>query len=183
FNLDVQFGITLTAPLPLPSVGFAATAQLPGSWESKLGLVNNPKTTVAAYLSATNPCLAVQVDDPTNTGQTVISLGNGVLTAKAFDLEVAPTGCKIGTIVYAPGISLNFDGAIAGVSVAIKASLLLNPFSFSGSADIGSFQLGGATIKSTHIDATLSPKQFKVNFSGGVTVGGTDVTVSGGVNK
>ncbi|HZQ81553.1 MAG TPA: hypothetical protein VFB25_06220 [Gaiellaceae bacterium] len=183
FNLDVQFGITLTAPLPLPSVGFAATAQLPGSWQSKLGLVNNPKTTVAAYLSATNPCLAVQVDDPTNTGQTVISLGNGVLTAKAFDLEVAPTGCKIGTIVYAPGISLNFDGAIAGVSVAIKASLLLNPFSFSGSADIGSFQLGGATIKSTHIDATLSPKQFKVNFSGGVTVGGTDVTVSGGVNK
>ncbi|HEX3806373.1 MAG TPA: hypothetical protein VHV52_06290 [Gaiellaceae bacterium] len=181
FDLAVAF--TFNIPSLTPGVGFGASAQLPSLWQSKLGIQNNAKTLLVANISVTNPCLAIQVDDPTNTGQTVLSLGSGAVTASAFDVEVAPTGCTVGQFVYQPGVSLNFAGTIAGVSVAVKATVLLNPFSFTASADIGEFTVAGLTVKKTHIDVALSTSAFNVNFSGGVSVGGTDVDISGGVNK
>jgi hypothetical protein len=181
YKLAVQFSFNI--PSLTPGIGFGASATLPATFKSKLGLVDSARTTLVANISVNNPCLGIQVDDPTNTGKTVLSIGNGALTAKSFGMYIAPTGCKVGTFTYAPGVSLNFDGNVAGVSLAIKATIGLSPFGIDGSATLGEFNVGGLTVLETNVTVKLNSSALKVTFSGGVNAFGTTVKVSGGIEK
>jgi hypothetical protein len=181
YQLSIAFAFNI--PTLTPTIGFGATATLPGDIRSQLGLLNSAKTTLVANFSITNPCIALMVEDPTNMGKTVLSIGNGAVTSTQFDLEIAPTGCTVGVYKYAPGISINFAGNIAGVSVAIAARIGLSPFGFDGSADIGSFAVGGLTVKQTHIAVSLTTSKVSVQFSGGVEAFGTNVDIAGSFVK
>ena len=181
YDLAVAFSFNI--PSLTPGVGLGASAVLPSTIRSQLGVTNGARTTLVANISVTNPCLGIEVDDPTNTGKTVLSIGNGALTAKEFELEIAPTGCTVGQFKYAPGVSLAFDGAVAGVSLAIKATIGLSPFGFDGSAELGEFDVGGVTVLQTKVAVTLGTSKLKVTFSGGVQAFGTTVLVSGGLQK
>ncbi len=181
YKLAVQFSFNI--PSLTPGVGFGASAVLPSTIRSQLGVTNGARTTLVANISVNNPCLGFQVDNPTKTGQTVLSIGNGALTAQEFELTIAPTGCTVGQFVYAPGVSLEFDGTVANVSLAIKATISLAPFGFDGSASLGEFSVGGLTVLQTKVALTLSSSKLKVSFSGGVKAFGTTVTVAGSVAK
>ncbi|MFL5928487.1 MAG: hypothetical protein ACJ77E_16270 [Gaiellaceae bacterium] len=181
YDLAVAFSFNI--PTLTPSFGFGARAVLPPTIRQQLGQTNGARTTLVANISITNPCLGIQVDDPTNTGQTVLSIGNGAVTAKAFELQIAPTGCTVGQFTYGAGISVRFDGAVAGISVAIEARIGLSPFGFDGTADIGEIPIGGLTIKKTHLEVSLSTSRVKVEFSGGVEAFGTNVDIAGRIEK
>ncbi len=181
YGLALQFSFNI--PTLTPGIGFGATATLPPTMQQQLGMLNSAKTTVVANISVDHPCVGFQVTDPTNTGQTVLNLGNGALTATQFEFDIAPFGCKVGDYSYAPGLSLQFNGAVAGVPVQILASVTISPFAFDGKVKIGQFAVGGLTVKETNIEVALGASKLKVTFSGGVEVFGTNVDISGGVVK
>jgi uncharacterized repeat protein (TIGR01451 family) len=177
YGMSIAVQVNLASGLP--GLGIAASAVLPPTFSSQLGLLSSARITVVANISVDTPCIGITVDDSTGTGKTVLSLGKGTLTAKLFELEIAPFGCKVGEFSYQAGVSLAFDGEIAGISVDVSAHLGLSPFSFDGKADIGEIPIGGVTIKKTHLEVTLSASKLRVVFSGGVDVFGTNVDISG----
>jgi hypothetical protein len=183
FDLALAFSFDLKTLLP--SIGFGGTAELPKASRDPLGLPSGVKTTLVANISVTNPCFGIDVTDPQQRGRDVLDLGRkGLVTAKQFNFEVAPFGCTVGQFHYDPGLSLNFDGAVAGVSVAISAHLGFSPFDVSANADIGEFVVGGVRVKETHIEFALSASgKLAVKFAGGFNVAGTDVAMSGGIEK
>ena len=181
YDLALQFQFNI--PTLTPAIGFGARAVLPPTIRDQLGVVNGARTTLVANISITNPCLGIQVDDATGKGVTVLSIGKGTLTAKNFLLQIAPTGCTVGQFKYAPGFSVNFDGTVAGVSLAIKATLLFAPFSFDATVDVGEFAVGGMTIKKTHVEVSLAVNKVKIAFSGGVEAFGTNVDLTGGFQQ
>jgi hypothetical protein len=181
YDLAIQFQFNI--PTLTPAVGFGARAVLPPTIRQQLGVVNGARTTIVANISVTNPCLGIQVDDPTGKGVDVLSIGNTTLTAKAFLLQIAPTGCTVGQFKYAPGFSVNFDGKVAGVSLAIKATLQFVPFTFDAVVDVGEFPVGGMTIKKTHVEVSVSTSKVKIAFSGGVEAFGTNVDLTGGFQQ
>jgi hypothetical protein len=181
YDLAIQFQFNI--PTLTPAVGLGARAVLPEQIRQQLGVVNGARTTIVANISVTNPCLGIQVDDPTGKGVDVLSIGNSSLTSKAFLLQIAPTGCTVGQFKYAPGFSVNFDGKVAGVSLAIKATLQLVPFAFDATVDVGEFAVGGMTIKKTHVEVSLAVNKVKIAFSGGVEAFGTNVDLTGGFRQ
>ncbi|HEX4677894.1 MAG TPA: hypothetical protein VH210_01640, partial [Gaiellaceae bacterium] len=181
YDLALQFQFNI--PTLTPAVGFGARAVLPAQIRQQLGVVNGARTTIVANISVTNPCLGIQVDDATGKGVDVLNIGNSTLTAKAFLLQIAPTGCTVGQFRYAPGFSVNFDGKVAGVPLAIKATLQLVPFAFDATVDVGEFPVGGMTIKKTHVEVSLAVNKVKIAFSGGVEAFGTNVDLTGGFQQ
>ena len=182
FDLALSFQLDLKTLIP--GIGFGATAVLPASVRDPLGIPSGVKTTLVANLTLTNPCLGLAITDPAKSGQNVLDIERkGILTAKQFELEIAPSGCTVGQFRYEPGLSVQFDGAIAGVAVAVHAHVGVSPFAVDGSLDVGEFQVGGMTVQKTHIDLAISSSKFQVNFSGGVKVFTTTVQLSGGVNR
>jgi hypothetical protein len=180
---DLAIAFQFHIPSLTPAVGFGARAVLPPTMREQLGVVNGARTTLVANISLTNPCLGIQVDDPTGSGREVMSIGSGALTAKAFELQIAPTGCTVGQFKYAAGISLRFDGKVAGVTLAINARVGLSPFGFDATADLGEFVVGGMTVKKTHVEVSLTVGKLKIAFAGGVEVFGTNVDLSGTVKR
>ncbi|MCC7075491.1 MAG: hypothetical protein IT198_00040, partial [Acidimicrobiia bacterium] len=172
-----------------PSVGVAATATLPESIRTPLGMNAEDTVTVAVNLSATNPCfaLAIGADDGVDSLALTVS-DTEVVTADVVDLVIAPAGCSIGTYDYTAGISLLFQGALLGVTVDVDATLDLSAGSPSLDAhvDVGTLNIPdtGISILESSVDLTISPTDgFAFAFSGGVELGddSTTVTVAGSV--
>ena len=181
FDLGVTFQLNLATLVP--GVGFGARAVLPASARDALGVANGAQTTLVANLSITNPCLGILVDDPNKSGLDVLNIGKGALTAKQFEFEIAPTGCTVGQFHYDPGVSLNFNGTVAGVSLVVAAHVGFAPFALDASVDIGEFAIGGMTIQATHVDIGVKPNKVSIGFSGGIEVFGTTVKLSGSVKQ
>ena len=179
-DLAVAFQINLTTLTP--GIGFGARAILPGAIRDPLGIPNTAETTLVANISVTNPCIGIELDNPANPAANVLDIAKkGVLTARQFEVEVAPTGCKVGQFSYQPGLSIEFDGAIAGVAVQVEAHLGLSPFAVDAKLAIGEFAVGGLNVQKTDIALAISSSKFSIKFAGGVTVLGASVELSGGL--
>ncbi len=180
---DLALSFQLNIATLTPAIGFGATAILPSAIRDPLGMPSNVKTTLVANISLANPCFGIQVDDPSNSGANVLSIGSGALTAKQFQLEVAPSGCTVGQFHYDPGVSINFDGAILGVSVAVKATIATSPFKLDAKLDVGDFQVAGVVVDHTSIAVAVSSTNLAISFSGGIHVLGATVKVTGGFQR
>lgn len=181
---DLALAFQLNLSTLTPGIGFGARAVLPPSLRAPLGIPDGAVTTLVANLSVTTPCIGIQITKPSSPGTNVLDIARkGVLTAKQFEFEVAPSGCTVGQFRYQPGVSVSFDGTIAGVSVAVAAHVGLTPFAIDAKLDIGEFAVGGLNVQKTHIELAASEKQLKVQFSGGVSVLGTTIELSGGVEQ
>ena len=179
-GLAVQFGLDLKTLTP--SLGIGADATLPPSVRQPLGMPNGTRTKVVANISVSNPCFGLEVTNPSSPGTNVLDLDNkGVLTARTFDVQIAPTGCTVGQFIYQPGLTLRFDGRILGLDVAIGARIGLSPFSAEASLRLGQITVGGATIDKTQIELVVSPTSFSFKFDGGMDVLGARVTAKGGI--
>ena len=141
---------------------------------------------VGAELSDTNPCIDVQVGSSTGT-QPVLQMDGGVVTANYFEFIVAPTGCQLAPNVpaIAPGFQLAFDGSVLGTTVDVSAALTLEPTTFKGTVDIGSFGLGGLQFEETKISVFLDEAQSinDVSFSGGFSIFGNTIDVAGSLDQ
>ncbi len=181
YGLAVSFQLNLASGIP--GLGVAAQAELPPSIRSQLGMPAGVVTTLVANISVTNPCIGIDVSPPMGSVANVLDIGSGAVTARQFTLEIAPSGCVVGTFKYDPGLSLNFDGAIAGLKVAIAAHLGFSPFAFDSKVTIGQFSAGGLNVDQTQLEISYSTSKFRVAFSGGATVLGTKVAIAGAVEQ
>lgn len=160
----------------IPGFGIAGEAILPDVVETQLGLVAGSDIVAAMDLGAESPCLALGV---TNGGQTAVDIGSGALTATQADFTFAPFGCTIASITYPPGYALDFEGAISGVKADVTASFTLVPdFVFTGSADIGEFDIGALTMTETVLAVDIEPTLQSLALSGGMVIAETTVSAS-----
>jgi len=180
---DLALSFQLNIATLTPAIGFGATAILPSSIRDPLGMPSNVKTTLVANISLANPCFGIQIDDPSNSGANVLSIGAGALTAKQFQIEVAPSGCTVGQFHYDPGVSVNFDGAILGVSVAVKATISTSPFKLDASLNVGDFKVAGVVVDHTSIVVAVSSSNLAISFAGGIHVLGASISVTGGYQR
>lgn len=187
-DLAISLGITLDPPIPLPSLGLYASGDLPPSLMQAFGVDNGVPISMTADLSEATPCLAIAVGSSTGT-QPIMSVGGGALTATYFEFSVAPDGCTVGTSTIPAGMSLAFDGAVFGTTVDVSASLSLDPTIFVASLTIGAFSIpgtGGAiSFQDTKIAVSLNTatNTDSVTFSGGFSMFGTTIDVSGSLVK
>jgi len=177
----ISVGIELaTTPIPLPSLGMAATITLSGSLVSALGITSGATIVAVVNMSVTNPCMDVQINAP--NGQPAISIAGGLVTANYADLVLAPDGCTVGTYVVPAGFSFDFQGAFFGVALTVQARITItnDGFNLDASAAIGAFNVanaisfGGATVT-----LNLTPKSTAVGFAGSATILGVAVQMSG----
>ena len=187
----IQVGITLTAPIPLPSLGIAATAILPSSWRSPLNMDAKVAVRLVANIDVSKPCFSLEAgtlgaDNTTISAGSakVASIAGGALTSTYMKLVIAPTGCTVGNVVVLPGVSAAFTGSVFGASVAVDARIGTNPFSLEANVAIGAFNIGTVKVNETKLGIKVSSDENYVSFSGGVTIGATTVGVSGkaGIN-
>ncbi len=185
----IQVGINFaTTPFPLPTLGLAATAQLPDAWKKPLGMEAGVAVRLMANIDVTKPCFQFKAGTLGSDGRTisngtakVINVGSGVLTSTFMDLTIAPLGCQIGNQVLDPGISVGFSGTVLGTPVDVRAKIGTNPFSLDASLTIGAFKAGGVQVDETKLQIKVSPTESFVAFSGGITIGITKVAVKGNI--
>jgi hypothetical protein len=182
----IQMGITLTAPMPLPSLGITALAILPASWRLPLGMEDRVAVRLAANIDISQPCFSFQAGTLQADGTTiaagsakVISVAGGVLTATYMNLTIAPFGCQIGNVKFDPGVAASFEGTVFGVNVSVNAKIGTSPFSLEADMAIGGFNVGPVKLDETRMGIKISPTDNYVSFAGGVTIGATKVSVSG----
>jgi len=180
-SFAISVGIELaTTPIPLPSLGMAATITLSGALVNALGITSGATIVAVVNLSVTNPCMDVQINAP--NGQPAISIAGGLVTANYADLVLAPDGCTVGTYVVPAGSSFDFQGAFFGVALTVQARLTItnDGFNLDASAAIGAFNVanaisfGGATVT-----LNLTPKSTAVGFAGSATILGVAVQMAG----
>jgi hypothetical protein len=180
----IQVGIELaTSPIPLPSLGLAANLVITGPLASNLGIVSGTSIFALLNLSATSPCMDVQIGRP--GGPTAINIGGGLITASYADLVLAPDGCTVGTYVVQPGFALDFQGAFFGVPLSVSALISIDPtyapaIDFTGTMSVGAFNIqnfinfSGATVT-----ISFTPVSFSCAFSGTATILGVTVMMAG----
>ncbi|MEY2628158.1 MAG: hypothetical protein RJB08_1917, partial [Actinomycetota bacterium] len=185
----IQVGINFaTTPIPLPTLGLAATAQLPDSWKKPLGMEAGVAVRLMANIDVTKPCFQFKAgtlgaDGKTITNGTakVVNIGSGVLTSTFMDLIIAPLGCQIGNQLLEPGVSVGFSGTVLGTPVDVRAKIGTSPFSLDASLAIGAFKAGGVQVDETKLGIKISPTESFVSFAGGITIGNTKVNVNGNI--
>ena len=182
----IQVGITLTAPMPLPSLGIAATAQLPSSWRSLLNMDAGVAVRLVANIDVSKPCFQLQAgtlgaDKKTISAGTakVASIAGGALTSTYMNITIAPIGCTVGNVVVEPGVSAGFVGTVFGTNVSVNARISSSPFSLVADMSVGSFNVGAVKIDETRMGIKVSATDNFISFAGGVTIGNTKVAVSG----
>ena len=183
----IQVGIVLgTTPIPLPSLGLAADIVITGSLASNLGIVSGTPISAVLNLSATNPCLDVQIG--TSGGPVAISIGGGLITATYAHLLLAPDGCTVGTYVVQPGYQYDFVGSFFGVSIEQSMRVTINPtdpqqIDFYGVTKIGAFNIDGfLNFSGAEVTVAYTPTSFFCGFSGQATILGTTVLMAGSVS-
>jgi hypothetical protein len=172
--------------MPLPSLGIAATAILPASWRSPLGMEAGVAVRLAANIDISQPCFSFQAGTLQSDGTTiaagtakVASIAGGVLTSTYMNLTIAPFGCQIGNVKYDPGVAAGFVGTVFGTSVSVNAKIGTSPFSLEADMAIGAFNVGPVKLDETRMGIKISPTDNYVSFAGGITIGSTKVSVSG----
>ncbi len=186
-SFAIQVGIVLgTTPIPLPSLGLAADLVITGSLASNLGIVSGTPISAVLNLSATNPCLDVQIGTP--GGPLAISIGGGLITATYAHLLLAPDGCTVGTYVVQPGFQYDFVGSFFGVSIEQSMRVTINAtnpqdIDFYGVTKIGSFNIENfINFSGAEITVAYTPVSFSCGFSGNATILGTTVLMAGSVS-
>jgi len=173
-----------------PELGLGGTVELPANMMKVLGGDASTTITVAANLSAANPCIAVDVA-ATDGVSNVLNIASGTITASKVAFAIAPFGCTIGAgdfaMTYPQGVSFAFSGSFMKLRVAASFSIITSDlwFTISGSISVGAITLGSLVLDSTLIEISLgsdpaSAQTFK--FSGGATMFGTKLSVSAAAN-
>jgi hypothetical protein len=169
-------------------IGFAAQATLPSNFAAQIGLINNPSITLVVSAGTKAPCLAMSIGSNASNAPTVISMGNGAITGSYAQFSIAPDGCTVGSVSVPKGFSLNFTGAVFGVSTMIsvnyKPVTKSQPYVvLEAHLSIGSFALGGFRFDKSTIDYYQSPVRISLDFAGGLNIyGGYSLSFSGGMN-
>lgn len=183
-DLAIQGGIVFTAPLPTPSIGFAAQIDnLPESWKEKLGVVSDASGKMepmqfALNISVTHPILEITIGEANDLPALAPLAPYDSSLADAFTIDyaqlvIAPFGGNIGPFVYTPGFHLAFDAEIVNVDLSVRASVDMTTGAMAASADVGRFSVGGVDFTDTHLAFAIEPTKPRAQFefSGAMSAG------------
>jgi hypothetical protein len=194
-ELDVRKLVVAASLGADTSFGISADATLPSSWTSSLGMQSRAPTRVVFSISQSNPCLELAVGSPppadgsANPAPTVMKLG--ALSASYAQIEIAPTGCRIGgtvpgtpATVLDPGFGLGFDGQIGTAPVTFIASMRLEKLNFAlkTKVRVGAFDAGPVRFRRTALDLDIEAgerRKVDIAFSGGLDLGESNIDVDG----
>jgi hypothetical protein len=186
-KLGIQGGLSFKTAVPVPSIGFIATAtHLPDDWAKALGYVQGGPLTVGLNISVTNPI--VHIEFGTKGGNSVVlrplaQYGQAVandLEIKFAQLVIAPLGGNLGGEDYDDGVWFAFDGTVVGFAVNAAGSFTTDPAGFTIDLDIPSITLPNTSIvlgngpNGTHLHIAVNEISFAIEFSGGLKFSGFD---------
>ncbi len=177
-NLAISGSIGLS-----DSLAFAATADLPSSWDGSLGVQPNTPISLAIDISAT-PCFQFSVGQAGQTVAAVDFMNDGVLVADYANIVLAPVGCQFADVTITPGFAFDFDGSVAGDQVDFNSDLTLGDsgFALTASVFVAQFDLGGSTtFDNNTLTLNLDPSSdvFEIGMAATVDVGGNTLAISG----
>ena len=183
-TVAISVGIEIdTTPIPLPSLGLAATLTIGGPLLNDLGIQNGTPLLALIDLSVTSPCMDIQVGTE-GSSTAFINLGNGVITANYADLVLAPDGCTVGSYVVPPGYAFDFQGSFLGVDVTYESSITTSPsIAFTGYISVGEFSIDNyVTFEGATVSVAFSTSGLGITFSGAASVVGVSVQLAGSVS-
>jgi len=183
-KLGIQGGLSFKTAVPVPSIGFIATAtHLPDTWASTLGYTQGGPLTIGLNISITNPIVDIEFGEAGGTDVVLRPLapyGAAVaddLQIRHGQLVLAPFGGFLGGEQFDPGVSFAFEGTVVGISIDAAGSFTTDPAGFSIDTDISAITLPNTSVvlgnpDGTHVHVAVSQLGFAVSFSGGLQFSG-----------
>jgi hypothetical protein len=186
-----SFGLTLDGEIPTPTLGFyASQVQLPGLWESTIGMVPGSQVSFNVNLSVSQPVFSFSISGPpAQPGQaqqpalTPLAIDPNLSSAVIDSVTVSQAGFDFapeggtdpgtGETITA-GASLVFGTSIDSVEVNFGASVDLSSPSVSAYASVSSFSIpttAGSAVQVTSpgFFLALNPSDPLFGIAGGIS--------------
>jgi hypothetical protein len=186
WNLTVQIAFQDGSP----ALGYASTTYLDpqGSQTGKVIACQGPCDsadwmvgTLGFNISYTNPCFAYGFSS--GSGTSGFSIDNGTITATAFKVGIAPTGCSIqsgGTQQSLPAgfAGFQFTAAFGSTTLEVATQVSADGFVFTESID--NLTLAGMTYETVALSIVINSSGSNIDFNADMTSGMGDMSVSSG---
>lgn len=150
-----------------PGLGVSATAyQDPTKVSRLMSGTDWMKGDFAVNISETDPCFLF--DFSSGGGNSGVSIGEGVFTAKDYSINFAPRGCQVGPQTLPKGASLSFDGQLGDGTVAFDVAIVDGEDGpeFTESIGITDITIGGFSFKESELSILLTPTDDSITFVG-----------------
>jgi hypothetical protein len=180
FDLET-FSVSLgfTAAPPSVSIGLAGKGRLPGALTDSLGTSSAAPIQFIANLSASTPCLEIDLGSPGNTVPALsLPPGVGAMTATYLSLRASVRGCTVGAFEVPTGVQIGGDAKILGTNLRffgryspttggyLKAPTLQGWASLNGMSNGGNIKWDA---RFAYGSSGYVPPNFQIR--GGVTIG------------
>jgi hypothetical protein len=150
-----------------PGLGVSATVyQDPTKASKVMSGTDWMKGDMAVNISYTDPCFLF--DFSSDGGNSGVSLGQGVFTAKDFSINFAPRGCQVGLETLPKGASLSFDGQLGDGTVNFDVAIEDGDDGPVFTYDVGitDITVGGFDFKEMELSILLSETDDSITFAG-----------------
>jgi hypothetical protein len=154
----------------VPGLGVSATLyQDPTKMSSVMTGTDWIKGDMAINFSEADPCFLF---DFATTGDSGVSLGQGVFTANDFSISFAALGCQVGSYTVMQGAALSFDGELGDGSLTFDISITEDDDGPVFSTDMGitDITVGGVDFKDMELSIYESTTDDSITFIGDMLI-------------
>ena len=154
----------------VPGLGVSATLyQDPTKMSSVMTGTDWIKGDMAINFSEDDPCFLF---DFATTGDSGVSLGEGVFTANDFSISFAALGCQVGSYTVMQGAALSFDGELGDGSLTFDVSITEDDDGpvFSTDMGIADITVGGVDFKDMELSIYESTTDDSITFIGDMLI-------------
>lgn len=150
----------------LPGLGVSATLyQDPTAIPDLMSGTDWIKGDMAVNFSEDDPCFLFDFD---TTGESGVSIADGLFTATDFSIDFAPMGCQVGDYTIDQGASLSFIGGLGDASINFDIDITEGDDGPVFTEDLGitDMNIGGIDFKETQLSIYLSTTDDSVTLAG-----------------
>jgi len=169
-TIDSIGGSITFAGIQVTGVGLTMTGNGKPDFLRDLGVGGTATYNAAINISPTQPYLSLQYINP--DGSDVLRIKN-VISAKEMTFSVGPYETVVGGVTYPAGISIGFDGKIAGgPTLRAMANVQVSPKQYIHAVmEIGKFDIAPLEFEDTSMDIVLDGKEISLALSGAINTG------------
>ena len=154
----------------VPGLGVSATLyQDPTKMSQVMTGTDWIKGDMAINFSEDDPCFLF---DFSTTGDSGVSLGEGVFTANDFAISFAAQGCQVGSYTLAQGASVSFDGELGDGSLSFDLMITEDADGpvFSEDLSIADITVGGIDFQDMELSIYQSTTDDSITFVGDMAI-------------